>query len=109
MTPEKKGGRGIPQALIRTLIRLHEVYEEVAEHRRRLGRDRNQIGEEQVYWGPWMWRGYYFLKRMARRHEKAAPDAAAEIEYLAQSLHGDRFRAIEWIGLAARWAELLVR
>ncbi|HID88117.1 MAG TPA: type III-A CRISPR-associated protein Cas10/Csm1 [Anaerolineae bacterium] len=103
----EQGGEGVPQSLVRTLIRLHEVYEEAAAQRRLLGEDRTRAGEEQVYWGPWMWRGYYFLKRMARRYKGDAPEAA--IKHLAESLHGDRFRAIEWIGLAARWAELLVR
>jgi len=106
---EDEGGEGIPSSLIRTLVRLQEMYEAAAERRRRMGEDRNQAGEEQVYWGPWMWRGYYFLKRMARRYEKEAPDASQAIDRLADSLHRDRFRAIEWIGLAARWAELLVR
>jgi CRISPR-associated protein Csm1 len=106
---QDEGGEGVPSSLIRILVRLQEMYETAAEQRRCVGEDRNQAGEEQVYWGPWMWRGYYFLKRMARRYEKEAPDASHAIGRLAESLHRDRFRAIEWIGLAARWAELLVR
>jgi hypothetical protein len=31
------------------------------------------------------------------------------VDELAEKLHGDNFRAIEWMGLAARWAELLGR
>ena len=104
--PKENKGEGVPQALLHALIRLYEMYETAAEHRRRLGEDRTQVGEEQAYWGPWMWRGYYFLKRMAGRYKGSTGKAIAD---LADSLHGERFRAIEWIGLAARWAELLVR
>ena len=96
----------VPRSLLRALIRLQEMYEAVAGERRRAGKDQNLAGEEQVYWGPWMWRGYYSLKRMARRYRGETKEA---IGYLAEALHGDRFRAIEWIGLAARWAESLVR
>ncbi len=66
---EREGGEGAPQALLRRLIRLQERYEEAARTRRQRGEDLNKAGEEQVYWGPWMWLGYYFLKRMAGRKE----------------------------------------
>ncbi|MEM1562866.1 MAG: type III-A CRISPR-associated protein Cas10/Csm1 [Candidatus Bathyarchaeia archaeon] len=107
--PEDQGGVGAPKALLQMLIRLQEQHQEAAEERRRRGEELNMVGEEQVYYGPWMWRGYYFLKRMARRYEKSNPDVARAIDELAERLHGDGFRAIEWIGLAARWAELLGR
>ncbi|MCX7680818.1 MAG: type III-A CRISPR-associated protein Cas10/Csm1 [Anaerolineae bacterium] len=106
VTPEKEGGEGVPQALVRRLIRLQELYEDAAAQRRALGQELNRAGEEQVYWGPWMWRGYYFLKRMTR-HKTGEPWDS--INQLAEGLRGDHFSAIEWIGLAARWAELLTR
>ncbi len=103
------GGAGAPKALLQMLIRLQEQYQEAGKKRRLQGEDRSRTGEEQVYYGPWMWRGYYFLKRMARRYEKEAPEVAKTVDGLAERLHGEDFRAIEWIGLAARWAELLGR
>lgn len=103
------GGAGAPKALLQMLIRLQEQHQEAAEARRLRGEDRSKTGEEQVYYGPWMWRGYYFLKRMARRYEKSDPEVARAVDELTEQLHGDGFRAIEWIGLAARWAELLGR
>ncbi len=106
---ESEGGAGAPKALLQMLIRLQEQHQEAAEKRRLRGEDRSKTGEEQVYYGPWIWRGYYFLKRMARRYEKSDPGAAEAVRDLAESLHGEDFRAIEWIGLAARWAELLGR
>ncbi|MGC8947165.1 MAG: type III-A CRISPR-associated protein Cas10/Csm1 [Anaerolineae bacterium] len=106
--PKEKGGAGAPKALLQMLIRLQEQYQEAAGARRLRGEDRNRAGEEPVYYGPWMWRGYYFLKRMARRYEKNDP-RVDHINALAERLHGEDFRAVEWIGLAARWAELLGR
>lgn len=102
----ENGGERVPQTLLRRLIQVQRLYESAAEERRRRGEELSGTGEEQVYWGPWMWRGYYFLKRMADRYKD---DRGKAIDGLAESLHGDRFRAIEWIGLAARWADLLTR
>lgn len=104
-----RGGAGVPKALLQMLIRLQEQHEETAKKRRRRGEERNLAGEEQGYYGPWMWRGYYFLKRMARRYKDSDPDVAKAVDELAEHLHVDKFQAIEWIGLAARWAELLGR
>jgi CRISPR-associated protein Csm1 len=109
LTASGGDGKGAPKALLQMLIRLQEQYQEVAEARARLGEDRNRAREPQVYYGPWMWRGYYFLKRMARRLEREQGEASQVVNELAEGLHGENFRAIEWIGLAARWAELLGR
>lgn len=106
VTPKEEGGEGVPHALVRRLIRLQELYEEAAAKRRALGQDLNRADEEQVYWGPWMWRGYYYLKRMAKKEKGKARES---IDQLADGLKGEQFRAIKWIGLAARWAELLTR
>ncbi len=106
VTPEKDGGEGAPHALLRHLIRLQDLYEAAAAQRRLQGQDTNRAGEEQVYWGPWMWRSYYFLKRMTRNRSGEPWDS---INQLAEGLKGEHFKAITWIGLAARWAELLTR
>ncbi len=106
VTPENEGGEGAPHTIIRRLIQLQDLYEDAAARRRLQGQDTNLAGQEQVYWGPWMWRGYYFLKRMTRNKSGEPWDS---INQLAEGLKGDHFGAIEWIGLAARWAELLTR
>ncbi|MGQ9716755.1 MAG: type III-A CRISPR-associated protein Cas10/Csm1 [Anaerolineae bacterium] len=100
--------KDVPRSLLQMLIRLQEMYTEAMETRRRHGEGYNRNRQEQVVYGPWMWRGYYFLKRMARRY-KDQPAIGESVDELAEGLHGDNFRAIEWIGLAARWAELLGR
>jgi len=106
VTREDKGGEGVRRSLLQRLIQVQEMYERAGEARHRRGEELSQAGEEQVYLGPWMWRGYYFLKRMAGQKPGEPWDS---IRNLADGLKGDRFRAIEWIGLAARWADLLTR
>lgn len=98
-----------PKSLLRLLIRLQAQHDEADRKRRDRGDDINRAGQEQVLYGPWMWRGAYYLKRMAKRYEKTNPAMYAALDSLREQLRTDRFRAIEWIGLAARWAELLLR
>ncbi|MCS7259680.1 MAG: type III-A CRISPR-associated protein Cas10/Csm1 [Anaerolineae bacterium] len=104
--PRETGGAGVPAALLRVLIRAQEHHDVAMQERRKCGADLNRQGEEQVLWGPWMWRTYYMLRRMAERHKD---QSGREIKELAEQLKGENFRAIEWVGLAARWVELLSR
>jgi len=90
---------GAPKSLIRNLSRLYAQYKAAERRRRELGEDETLHGKPQPLWGPWMWRGYYLLKR----------SKIADIEKLADALHDDDFRSMAWMGLAARWAELLTR
>lgn len=96
------------KALLHLLIRLQEQHDRADRKRREQGQEINRAGQEQVLYGPWMWRGTYYLKRMAERY-KESNAAHTALEELRERLHEDSFRAIEWIGLAARWAELLGR
>lgn len=96
------------RALLRHLILFHEQYQEAARARREAGLDRNRAGEEQGLWGPWMWQSFYQLSRMAEQR-KSQPQIREEIERLRDRLKADGFRSIEWVGLAARWAELALR
>ncbi len=98
-----------PKALLRLLIQLQAQHDEADRKRRERGEEINRAGQEQVLYGPWMWRGAYYLRRMAKRYEKTNPALYDALEALRERLHIDRFRAIEWIGLAARWAELWLR
>jgi len=50
-----------------------------------------------------MWRAVYSLSRMASR------TGNEDVRALRDQLQEDRFRSMPWIGLAARWAELLLR
>jgi CRISPR-associated protein Csm1 len=89
----------VPRALLQRLIQLQIAYNKVATERAEEGQ------EDQVYWGPWHWQSAYSLIRMARQRNKTKN----EIDDLYYALHLDKFRYIEQLGLAARWAELLLR
>ena len=89
--------------LIRRLIGFHEKYQEALEDRKRKGVDQNRAGQAQILWGPWNWLSYYSLSRLFRQQKDES------IRDLRDQLKADDFRSIEWIGLAARWAELRLR
>ena len=91
--------KGAPKSLIRNLSQLYAQYAQAEQRRKEAGEDENRAGEPQPLWGPWMWRGYYLLKRS---NEQA-------IQELGDALHKKNFRNMAWMGLAARWAELLTR
>jgi CRISPR-associated protein Csm1 len=105
--PQAQQGLGVSTALLRRLIQLQIQYEEALGKNQQAGTDVNRSGEVQGVWGPWMWRGYYSLKRMAQRAQEG--EAKVAIETLAETLHDDNFKGIGWIGLAARWVELGLR
>ncbi len=86
---------GVPQALLQTLGALYTRYVK----RRK---------EAKPHWGPWMWRGAYNLTRLAERHKKRS-EIKARIEKIRDDLKQDGYHYIEWVGPAARWAELLTR
>ena len=88
---------------MRRLIALHDRYLQTLAARRQAGADQNRGKQDQVLWGRWMWLGYYSLQRLAEQTHNR------DIDRLNQQLKQDRFRSIEWIGLAARWAELRLR
>jgi CRISPR-associated protein Csm1 len=92
-----------PAGLLQRLNRLYAEYEQA-------NRELAQKGQSgKVYWGPWHWHGAYSLSRLEERVAKKDEQAAAEIKAIREALRLEEFKNIEWIGLAARWAELLVR
>lgn len=77
--------------------------------RARQAQRRNRSGDPQFTYGPWVWQGAYQLTRVA---ERSPNGVKAQIERLRERIVGDagvRHRFIERAGLAARWAQLLVR
>ncbi len=85
-------------SLIRRLGRLYALYAEKQTERARKGLDRRKDGGRQDLFGPWNWRAAYLLRRI----EKKDPN----VERLRAEIQSNDFASIEWIGLAARWAEL---
>jgi CRISPR-associated protein Csm1 len=100
------GDKGANKQLLRLLINLQLQYDEAMQKKREVGKEYNQSGEMVFPWGPWMWRGAYYLSRMYQQ-AKEAP-LKDEIKKLQSELETN-FHSVEWIGLAARWTELLSR
>ena len=99
---EKDTGK-VVTSLVHRLIGLYERYQEKADERKNEGRDQDRSGRPQALWGPWNWLSYYSLSRLYRQSK------SEEVKDLRDQIKQDNFRSIEWIGLAARWAELLLR
>jgi CRISPR-associated protein Csm1 len=82
------------QSVIRTLLNNYALYSEAEEERRKAGKDQKQFDKPpQTLYGPWNWRIVYTLKR--NNVDKS----------LIEKLH-ETPAMLEWLGVAARWAEL---
>jgi hypothetical protein len=53
-----------------------------------------------------MWQSAYLLTRLA---ERVSGEVKGKVHDLRDRLSADNFRAIETVGLAARWAEALTK
>jgi CRISPR-associated protein Csm1 len=83
---------GKRQSVVRKLLENYAHYAEVEEKRRKAGKDKN-LGKPQTLYGPWNWRILYTLKRNLK-------DQKDFIETVSDPAK------MEWLGVAARWAEL---
>lgn len=96
-----------PKALLQKLMELHAEYEKGQKE----WADRGE--EDKPYWGPAQWHTAYSLKRFKDRTKDDT--AKVEIADILKTLAGKNFQNpdwianIEWLALAARWAELLTR
>jgi len=97
-----KVGRSLLQVLQRMYAQYCDVRDALAER----GGLRARNGHEQTVWGPYMWQSAYLLTRLADRVGSDVKDRVLE---LRDRLSANNFRAIETVGLAARWAEALTR
>jgi len=110
---ELTGGDGpAPAALIQILQNVYARYDEQVKRRNAWLREHNKPvpaePQYRVYYGPWMWREAYALARMANRlHRAGDRDAAAKVRGLAVGTLSPL--CVRYVGLAARWAELLIR
>jgi CRISPR-associated protein Csm1 len=82
--------------------RLSQLY---VEYEQNIAAQAARGQESRSYWGRGQWYSAYSFTRLARRHAQAR----AEIEAIRDQLSLENFSNIEWIGPAARWAELLIR
>ena len=99
----------IQMPLVRRLSSLSVRFSEAWEERKQAGRDRNKEGKELLPWGPWIWLGFYSLTRMAKQIQSQDIQGAGAILSLRDELKNNNYHSIEWMGLAARWAELVIQ
>lgn len=101
------GAQNVPKSLIQRLNQLHAEYHDANQ---RLIWEANKNGrpapKKKIYWGPWHWHAVYALSRLADKQKKG--DVKDRIVKIRDEL-GNNFKNITWVGLAARWAELLLR
>lgn len=91
--------QGAPRSLLMTLQRL-SLYA-----RPRYNRD----GVEQLTVGPWVWQGVYQFTRLAERSSDEVKQKIVDLRERLLSSEGIMARTIIPAGLAARWAQLLLR
>lgn len=101
-----------PRALLQVLQNIHAQYEEQVKRRstalRGQGEPLPDEPQYEVYYGPWMWQEAYALTRMAERIRRTGDDEAARA-VLDLQVSSVSPVSIRYVGLAARWAELLTR
>ena len=90
--------KDVPRGLLQTLQMIYHRFLEDQKDARRRG-----LKDEQVYYGPWMWRQAYYLKRFANGKPEAVQN---ELEAMQEWTLTHRIRHL---GLVARWAEYLTR
>ncbi|MEW6579785.1 MAG: type III-A CRISPR-associated protein Cas10/Csm1 [Chloroflexota bacterium] len=96
----------VGRSLLHVLQQMNIQYRDMRDELIRQGKTRARNGKEQTVWGPYMWHSAYLLTRLA---ERSKGDAAQRVKELRDYLSAEDFRAIERVGLAARWAEALSR
>ena len=100
--------QGAPKALARQLTDFYGEYRTARNARRRIQADSDWTMGPQTVWGRWMWRITYTLRRMEDRNKQntTVKDGLAE---LGEQVKRNNYQMIEPLGVAARWAELLLR
>lgn len=86
--------------LIQTLLQLHADYETALQESRK-----TRTGEQQLAYGPWLWRSAYQFTRIAER----SGAAKERIQRLHDGLKKDNFKGIALAGITARWVDALTR
>jgi CRISPR-associated protein Csm1 len=88
----------VPRGLLQTLQMIYNRFVQDQKEARRRG-----LKGEQVYYGPWMWRQAYYLARFASGKPEAIQNAIERVQGWTLT------HRIQYLGLAARWAEYLTR
>ena len=100
--------RDVPRSLIKLLVQLYVEYQKTQDGWLSQGGSIGHSGQPQVYWGRGHWHSAYRLTRLAEQVGRQDEEIRKKITRMHSELRSENFRNIEWIGLAACWAELLV-
>ena len=94
-------------AVIHKLLMNYALYAEAQEKRRKAGQDRSKQGRPQILYGPWNWRIAYLLKRDLEDKNKEHERLMDDFHVVPDAPKGPPdYARLEWVGVAARWAEL---
>ncbi|MCY4409513.1 MAG: type III-A CRISPR-associated protein Cas10/Csm1 [Caldilineaceae bacterium] len=92
-----------PRAFVRALTDIHRQYAGAQAQWQERRADSEEIGHPQTFLGPWAWRAAYSLHRL---HDRARIE---EMKRINEKLPANGYRMMEWLGVAAGWADLRIR
>ena len=90
-------------AMSKSILHQTMLYASIAEHNKQLKKE----GKAEDF--SYIWHFSYYLTRFAKRHEKDKEIVNFCRELRNKDISGRQGRNLELLGLAARWAELLIR
>ncbi|MDY6877930.1 MAG: type III-A CRISPR-associated protein Cas10/Csm1 [Chloroflexota bacterium] len=90
--------KDVSRGLLHTLQMVYHRFREDRREARRRG-----LSGERMYYGPWMWRQAYYLKRFARGKPQEVQDEIKAVQ------DWNLTHRVQYLGLATRWAEYLTR
>jgi len=98
-------------AVIRKLLMNYALYAKAEEDRRKKGKDRKKDGKPQTLYGPWNWRIVYLLRRNLERNNAQHQELVEDFHVLPPEdekkfVPMPDYARLDWVGVAARWAEL---
>ncbi len=92
-----------PRAFVRALTDIHRQYAGAQAQWQERQVDSEEIGRPQTFLGPWAWRAAYSLHHL---HDRARIE---EMKRINEKLPANGYRMMEWLGVAAGWADLRLR
>jgi hypothetical protein len=101
-------------AVIRKLLMNYALYAKAEEDRRKKGKNRKSDGKPQTLYGPWNWRIVYLLRRNLERNNAQHQELVEDFHVLPpedekKSVPMPDYARLDWVGMAARWAEIAIR
>ena len=92
-----------PRAFVRALTDIHRQYAGAQEQWQERQTDSDRSGRPQTFLGPWAWRAAYSLQRQYNRA------GIEEVKRIKEKLPANGYQMMEWLGVAAGWADLRIR